>query len=279
MKDNELAESRAESRAENWQKLGEVLSARREELGYSLESVAQKLRLTTTHINELETGDFSLIKNTIFARGYVKNYAVLLAIPVDDLLQKVATENITGEYEPLVVPSRTIELPSGWQKMLLIGFAVVLLIGILAYSLLNSGDAQPEVANSNELNETPVISAAEVSENSIDQSTKPNEAPLDQVVSSETRSAATPDAEQLPPVDNRLSLTFSGECWIEVRDQTSRLLIADLKRAGDSLELDGQPPYRIVIGNSENVEISFHGEPVTITPDNDNNSAKITVGE
>ena len=48
---------------------------------------------------------------------------------------------------------------------------------------------------------------------------------------------------------------------MQVRDATGKTLISRTLKAGESLGLSGQPPYRVVIGNIEGLTFSVRGQP------------------
>jgi|SRR5690554_143163 len=63
-----------------------------------------------------------------------------------------------------------------------------------------------------------------------------------------------------------LQITFSGDCWVEVQDRNGRTIESSLRSAGDTLELNGQAPLRIVLGAVSAVEsLSYGGEPVELS--------------
>lgn len=64
-----------------------------------------------------------------------------------------------------------------------------------------------------------------------------------------------------PPVP--LEVSFTGECWIQVRDANGDQLAAALKRSGDRLEVEGVPPLTVVVGAVDAVStIRFDNKPV-----------------
>ncbi|SFC41436.1 cytoskeleton protein RodZ [Marinospirillum celere] len=61
---------------------------------------------------------------------------------------------------------------------------------------------------------------------------------------------------------NLVAMTFSDDCWTEVRDAQDRVLHANLNRAGDRILLEGEAPFRIVFGQGRAVEVFHQGEAV-----------------
>ncbi len=89
-------------------------------------------------------------------------------------------------------------------------------------------------------------------------------------------------AEQAPfaadNIDNMLRFQFSDECWLEVKDGSGILIYSDLKQAGDTLSLRGDPPFQIVAGNAAAVALTYRGQPVPVTAPPGRNKARVTVG-
>ncbi|MHA6163764.1 RodZ domain-containing protein [Pseudomonas sichuanensis] len=75
---------------------GDVLRQAREEREWSQAEVAQKLNLTVSSLNNLETGAFDKLPGHTFARGYIRAYAKLLGMDQAPLVQ--AFDNITGTH-------------------------------------------------------------------------------------------------------------------------------------------------------------------------------------
>ena len=68
------------------------------------------------------------------------------------------------------------------------------------------------------------------------------------------------------------------EAWIDVSDASGRRLFFDIARPGRELELDGTPPYKLVIGNSPSVDVSFRGAEVDLAPHANEGVARLELG-
>lgn len=80
-------------------------------------------------------------------------------------------------------------------------------------------------------------------------------------------SAPLPEADAARPVDSegRLVMEFSADCWVEVQDSTGRTLVAELRRAGETLDVTGESPLRVVIGAVSAVSgLRYSGEAVDL---------------
>ncbi len=69
-----------------------------------------------------------------------------------------------------------------------------------------------------------------------------------------------------PSVDpNAIVMNFNADCWLEVRDATGKKLFSGMQRKDGSLNLTGQPPYRLKIGAPAAVQIQYQGKPVDLS--------------
>ncbi|PWI35349.1 cytoskeleton protein RodZ [Vibrio albus] len=62
-----------------------------------------------------------------------------------------------------------------------------------------------------------------------------------------------------------LVMSFSADCWIQVKDAAGKTLAVGVKQAGQSLTLNGETPYSIILGAPEGVTMTFASEPVDLS--------------
>ena len=67
--------------------IGAILRNAREAAGYSIADVAERMRLSRHHIENLEAERFDLFPVSVFLRGYLTSYARLLGIDAEPLLE------------------------------------------------------------------------------------------------------------------------------------------------------------------------------------------------
>ncbi|OOE89820.1 cytoskeleton protein RodZ [Salinivibrio sharmensis] len=83
----------------------------------------------------------------------------------------------------------------------------------------------------------------------------------------QTDPEAQPMAEDEAPastVNNRLVMTFSGDCWIDVRDANGERLATGIKSEGEQVTLTGDTPYQLVLGAPSVVKITFNGDNIDL---------------
>ena len=84
------------------QELGMQLRMHREKKGLSIGEVSERLKLPTRQIEALETGDYDLLPETVFVRGFLRSYGRFL--DVDDQLLTQAVDNIAPQKQARYAP-------------------------------------------------------------------------------------------------------------------------------------------------------------------------------
>jgi len=62
-----------------------------------------------------------------------------------------------------------------------------------------------------------------------------------------------------------LTMNFSSDCWVQVKDATGKTLSTGIKKAGETLNLRGQKPLQVILGAPEGVSVTFASEPVDLS--------------
>ncbi|BAO44813.1 conserved hypothetical protein [Thiolapillus brandeum] len=97
----------------------------------------------------------------------------------------------------------------------------------------------------------------------------------------QTASAGVPEPVPSEPVAGvslpRVILSFKGDCWVDVRGAKRSFKVVGKRTAGDTIELTGEPPYKMVLGNARNVSVLVNGKPYDLAPHTRGNVAKLTL--
>lgn len=67
---------------------GDILRQERERLGLNEKEIADQLHITMHYVKALESSQFEKLPGAVFAKGYLKSYALLLGLDVEDLLSR-----------------------------------------------------------------------------------------------------------------------------------------------------------------------------------------------
>lgn len=287
---------------------GTILALRRKELGWSEREVADKLCLLPKQVIALEDNDFESFSAEIFVKGYLRSYAKLVSLDEDGLLSLYDERYKRPSVQAAPQPNNLTNLPAQ-QPASRRYLGVVAAVLVVAMLWLFSRTEETGLSTAAEVMPSVTSPASVADDREIDTQLEPAidvpvVAPVDNHqtlnFSEEEQLLANASAEVIDNEGTALSLgvtieepaevddtavdsgvleiEFSGNCWVEVRDANGSVLVADIKRAGDLLNLSGLPPFRVVLGDATVVKVSYSGEPVNVNPSAENQSARITIG-
>jgi cytoskeleton protein RodZ len=78
--------------------------------------------------------------------------------------------------------------------------------------------------------------------------------------------APAPAAEGEPASWRRIVLRFEEESWVEIHSGTGKLLVSQLHAPGTERVVSGVPPFQVVIGNAQHVQLTYNDQPVDLMP-------------
>ncbi|MDR1854045.1 MAG: helix-turn-helix domain-containing protein [Azoarcus sp.] len=82
--------------------------------------------------------------------------------------------------------------------------------------------------------------------------------------------AIPPAAEAAPAAPEEaappLRFTFSGESWVQVRENGGKVIFTRGVKRGSASSVFGNPPFSVVIRNADKVKLEFNGKPVNLSP-------------
>ena len=155
-----------------------------------------------------------------------------------------------------------------------------------------SSDANETSGNSADASATDVVAADPVAAAVTDEP-----ADTDAVVSTEMDSSSEVDsvsgsapaqaqagtreqpARIAPSGSDKLQLIINADTWADVKDANNYQLVYDLLRADSSIELSGEAPFSIFLGNGHGIEIRFNGEEIGFANRvRDDNTARLRIG-
>ena len=289
--------------------LGQTLAAERERQGLSRADVAQRLHMSAYQVEALETGDYSRLPKGTFLRGFVRNYAKVLGLTPDSLLDLLTEGAARGQRPGIVVPTEHIRFdPTGeglrnpYVKAAGLAFFVIMLAFAAMYWWLFIRPAPPGVS-SHKPAPAMVASApqalpapaapAPAPEPPIQPAPAPAPAPVvaeppNKAVEA-TRKAPEPQkaaAAEPPKIvavainaaqGSTLKFVFKGQSWVEVRDSKGKLLFSRLNPPGSDAEVSGKPPFNVVVGNAPEVQLYYNDHEFDLEPHTKVAVARFTV--
>ncbi|MDH3287599.1 MAG: DUF4115 domain-containing protein [Betaproteobacteria bacterium] len=139
-------------------KPGARLAEAREHLKLSATDVARQLKLSVGQVEALETDQFERLPGSVFVRGFIRNYARLVKLDPEDLLQAAGNRLPQQASRPETPPSKDIPFPSArprrWPKYAWI--AGVLVVALACYEFFVSSEEPVITTHPTEVAPTPV---------------------------------------------------------------------------------------------------------------------------
>ncbi|MDF9777012.1 RodZ domain-containing protein [Pseudomonas baetica] len=77
----------------------------------------------------------------------------------------------------------------------------------------------------------------------------------------------------------RVQVQFTADCWTQVTDGSGKVLFSGLKRKGDSLAVNGKPPFVVRLGFARGAQVSYNGQPVDVAPFTSGETARLKLGQ
>lgn len=118
----------------NRSRCGGALNQARQVQGLSVQDVASKLRLSPKQIEAIEADDFAKLPESTIVRGFIRNYAKLLKINAEPLLDAYSVIVPTSvQYQLTVKPTSNMQVTGGDKpkpsSYILVGFVLLMALG------------------------------------------------------------------------------------------------------------------------------------------------------
>jgi len=258
-----------------------ALARAREAAGLSLEDVARQLKFAPRQLQALEAGELQRLPGGTFVRGMVRSYARLLHLDPEPLLAQVGAHAAPQDAERLAQRFRQpVPFSDGARRSNLayVALSLALLAVVVVVALewrqerasaprmaFVSAAQQPAEPPRAAIAEPPRVTVASAAPSPRVQAARvqATQGPAKQVqVPAAARSADEPAAAG----QGRIVLQFDGESWVEIHSGTGKLLVAQLHASGTERVVSGVPPFAVVIGNAQQVRISYNDKPVDLMP-------------
>jgi cytoskeleton protein RodZ len=88
------------------------------------------------------------------------------------------------------------------------------------------------------------------------------------------------NGSDITPLANRISqveFTFSGDCWVNIFDDSGERLAWGIKKSGYVMSITGKAPFNVTLGKPELVAIKFNDNVINMSQFNRGNIAKFSL--
>lgn len=269
--------------------VGEQLHAARLARKLSIGDVATALKLSLHQVEALEADDWARLPCKTIIRGFVRNYARLLNLDSDALMATLDTVPMPAGPELTMPPGTNVPVPhdGGVERrdyVRIFSGLIVLLIAVAAYFFFPQDLWQQAVSAVRTIAQMPEPVSSEPAPVTLEVNA-PEAAPAATALPAPSEAAAPPavpvvsepPASRPNPAANRLSFSFARPAWVEVRDGSGAIIFSQLSPAASQREIEGQPPFALVIGNAGHVSLHYKGKPVDLSKRSRDDVARITL--
>ncbi len=264
---------------------GSRLAQAREDRALSIEEVARALRLSARHIQALEADDYENLPGPTYVRGYLRSYAQLLDLPVEEIIASynalsVAQQPVDlGKLAPpeqLSSDHGVVRLVSALVLGLFLMLAVVWWYGrkepaalvppAPATATAAGGEGHLPAADGGGLAAPPAAlgtTGAQAPRGAFGPPPAAAEGrpPTEHPPAPEAAAARMSPPPSVPAARAQLVLQTVEESWVEVRDASGNRLLYETVPAGRTVSIDGEAPLSVLLGNVDGVRVTFNGRP------------------
>ena len=237
-----------ELKSANSAKIGKIFKEARNDIGISKRDIADSLVMSLKYIEAIESGNYAVFPSEGFARAYFIKYQGFLSINCD--FPSIYNED--NRKDEIIKKSITKFNTSLIPLLIKAGITLLILFVLLMVhkSIFINKSSDNEIVNIIDNAMNAELIAADIKNNlkEIDELEINNQEDLGDI---------SIENEKIN-IENNLTLNFLNECWIEIYYE-NELVANQLFQTGDAYMLDIQKPFKVVVGNADNVEGTYDG--------------------
>lgn len=276
--------------------VGIQLRQARKAVGLAIDDVSSLLHISTEYVHAIEHDQYEELPAPIYVKGYIRNYAKLVQIDGDQLIRIYEEKSGTVDAEkskPEELVSLSPTIPKGVDPQWL-GFVALILVLVVVFLTISTDNQETDIAlddvhtavQNQQAVQVESSDATEVVDESLNAGNSETQGKSSELLNeageqtelesanplSDTSIVSDPSALTEAEIDepvtgtDTLFMFFSGECWVSVKDAYDLEIYAALKKSGESLELSGVAPFRVLLGNATVVNLNFNGKNIALEP-------------
>ncbi|MFM9433385.1 cytoskeleton protein RodZ [Janthinobacterium sp. CG_23.3] len=276
---------------------GAQLKAQREAMGWTVENVADQLKLAPRQVVALEEGDFASLPNLAVVRGFVRGYAKVVKLDPVPLVAMIdvnptpsaeaapARREISASFSEARFPSMTQRSSTKPTVWIVAAVAAAVAAALLAYKF---GYISPAMFAQSDKAAAPLAASAPAPVGTAPVETtlmKPGQelaplqttsVPLISVPGPANPTAPAPASAGTPTpaaaaapaaTANALVLTVAQDSWVDIRRASGGApLISRIVKAGGTETFNITEPVQLVVGKPAGVEAKLRGAKLELTP-------------
>ncbi|HYG32940.1 MAG TPA: RodZ domain-containing protein [Methylophilaceae bacterium] len=277
--------------------LGQRLQEAREAQGLAVEDISNRLRLSARQVKALEEDDFTVLPEPMITRGFIRNYARLLELDPEPLLEAYRAQVPSEPPRAISIPSANIPISDSGRRPWLVFVIGALLIGIMLFVWLYADDLSinteqtPEAVTTTQMPEPESVEPLPVPALPLAERMEEPAAAQEQADTDEAATTPGAEAQTVPAQDAataqpsvavpagaaKLEFSFNDTSWVSVVDGNNEEILNETKPAGSREAVEGKPPFKVVIGNAGGSTLTYNGKTLDLAPHTRLNVVRITL--
>ena len=258
------------------------LKKAREAMNLSLDDIAKHLKSSKKIIDALENEDSPNLPQSIYVSGYLRSYANLVSLPVDEIVQSYPN---LRNADPVIPKFR--ESVSGNKfdagsanKRKKSNLKILTLFLLLMASVAFAGWVYFKKNGLTEYVNEVIVKKITVTGTTESAPVKPELQLVEkQLVEKPQVVVPAPEKEVVETGSSRLLLEFTMDSWVEVSDASGKRLVYRLAKAPSRRIVEGEAPFKVFLGNAPGVTVNYNGLPFDLEPHRDGDVAQLTIGK
>ena len=240
---------------------GQLLSEARKKKRLRYKRLSSELNIPEKYLQALEEEDYEVMPGgDPYIKGYLRAYAKKLELDPDFIIEKylqnLKSYKNTSNKQSIKLESKLLP----FKKYIL---PIVFLLFFSFFIYFSSCSQNDQLENALEdsydkgFDEIKTTSSAEIK---VDKDTYILEENKEKILFNKTITKAVEILATEEPIvlEDLLQFYFPEECWVEVYNESERLVFK-LAKAGTSLEVNSKGPFKIKIGNANYATLRFNG--------------------
>ncbi|MCQ9326140.1 RodZ domain-containing protein [Neisseria dentiae] len=283
MTDNQQSEQHASNGAAA--ELGLKLRQAREQKGYSIGEVAERLKLSARQIEGLESGNYEGMPELVFVRGFLRTYGRFLDLDDNEVaafLDRIMPQNRNNLYAVDRSGSQALnyqqtEVKKSFPTWILgVLTAVVIGGGIYVWQSKSNQEyakqsdnmerpepAGSEAGNLQADNISVVAMGSDAAASAVPAASAPAAVPA-QAVASEPAFAASAASGVVPVAADELAVKVLYRSNLVIKDKNGAFVINRIVPAGSEHRFRGGAPYEVWIGYSLGATANYGGREINV---------------
>ncbi|MBI1820428.1 MAG: helix-turn-helix domain-containing protein [Nitrospirae bacterium] len=257
----------------NAEGVGAYLRKIREQLGFSLQDVASKTKISLPYLENLENEDFSSLPNDVFVKGFLRSYAKVLGLKELDVLERFQNwknlheipsspqnEKESAKTDRDVWPRVQVERikslyenKKGLRRKIFVNLFMGIVIvtgGLILFYKQKSSEVSLSDFNNPVAETSPVLEPLSI-------------APATSAPSTAPSGGLTEGPDKVSPKNKNLHLLVQAidRSWVSIVIDNGVTKEFSL-RPDDKVSLEAEKLFVLNIGNAGGVKITLNGKPV-----------------